>query len=53
MAGLPAVAGELGGMYVIPIIYVPILMITHVASFYLLLQALRAAPKPAVGTAAV
>jgi hypothetical protein len=53
MAGLPAVAGELGGMYVIPIIYVPILMITHVASLYLLLQALRAAPKPAVGTAAV
>ncbi len=53
MAGLPAVAGELGGMYVIPIVYVPILMITHVASFYLLLQALRGAPRPAVGTAVV
>ena len=31
--------GELGAMYVIPIIYVPILMITHVASLYLLVRA--------------
>jgi hypothetical protein len=36
--GLPAIAGELGAMYVIPIIYVPLLMITHVAAFYLLLR---------------
>jgi hypothetical protein len=36
--GLPAMAGELGSTYVIPIIYVPILMITHVAAFYLLLR---------------
>lgn len=28
--GLPAVAGELGSIYAIPIIYVPLLMITHV-----------------------
>jgi|SRR6185295_7024078 hypothetical protein len=34
--GLPAVAGDLGAAYVIPIIYVPLLMITHVAAFYLL-----------------
>ena len=34
--GLPALAGELGAMYAIPIIYVPLLMITHVAAFYLL-----------------
>jgi hypothetical protein len=53
MAGLPAVAGELGGMYVIPIIYVPILMITHIASFYLLLRAQRAAQTPAARAAAV
>ena len=53
MAGLPAVAGELGAMYVIPIIYVPILMITHVASFYLLLRSLRGAQAPAVATVAV
>jgi hypothetical protein len=37
-ANLPAVAGELGAMYVIPIIVVPLLMITHVAAFYLLLH---------------
>jgi len=33
---LPALAGELGATYAIPIIYVPVLMITHVAAFYLL-----------------
>ena len=33
---LPALAGQLGATYAIPIIYVPILMITHAASFYLL-----------------
>jgi hypothetical protein len=33
---LPDLAGELGATYAIPIIYVPILMITHVAAFYLL-----------------
>jgi hypothetical protein len=35
---LPARAGELGSTYAIPIIYVPLLMITHVAAFYLLLR---------------
>ena len=34
---LPALAGELGATYAIPIIYVPVLMITHVVAFYLLL----------------
>jgi hypothetical protein len=34
--GLPALAGELGATYAIPIIYVPLLMITHVVAFYLL-----------------
>ena len=33
---LPAKAGELGATYAIPIIYVPLLMITHIAAFYLL-----------------
>jgi hypothetical protein len=33
---LPAVAGELGAAYAIPIIYVPLLMITHFAAFYFL-----------------
>lgn len=41
--GLPAMAGELRATYVIPIIYVPILMITHVMAFYLLLR-----PQPRV-----
>jgi hypothetical protein len=35
-ADLPSLAGELGATYVIPIIYVPLLMITHVAAFYML-----------------
>ena len=42
---LPAIAGELGATYAIPILYVPILMITHVVAFYLLLRSqLAAAP---------
>lgn len=35
---LPAIAGQLGATYAIPIIYVPLLMITHVAAFYLLVR---------------
>jgi hypothetical protein len=34
--GLPALAGELGATYAIPIIYVPVLMITHFVAFYFL-----------------
>jgi hypothetical protein len=34
--GLPELAGELGAAYAIPVIYVPLLMITHVAACYLL-----------------
>jgi len=37
-ADLPARAGELGAAYAIPIIYVPLLMITHIAAFYLLVR---------------
>src|ERR1700738_3687721 len=36
--GLPALAGELGATYAIPIIYVPVLMITHFVAFYLLVR---------------
>jgi hypothetical protein len=39
---LPSIAGQLGATYAIPIIYVPLLMITHVAAFYLLVR-----PRPA------
>lgn len=38
MVNLPARAGELGSTYAIAIIYVPLLMITHVTAFYLLLR---------------
>jgi hypothetical protein len=41
--GLPAMAGQLGAAYAIPIIYVPVLMITHIVAFYLLLR-----PQPKV-----
>src|SRR5215471_16921140 len=34
--GLAPLAGELGATYAIPIIYVPLLMITHAVAFYLL-----------------
>jgi hypothetical protein len=37
--GLPALAGQLGATYAIPVIYVPLLMITHIAAFYLLVRA--------------
>ena len=36
--GLPALAAQLGATYAIPIIYVPILMITHVVAFYWLFR---------------
>lgn len=35
---LPAISGQLGAAYAIPIIYVPLLTITHVIAFYLLLR---------------
>ena len=41
--GLPALAGQLGAAYAIPIIYVPVLMITHVVGI------LFAAASPAQG----
>lgn len=36
--GLPALSGQLGGLYAIPVLYVPILMITHVVALYWLLR---------------
>jgi hypothetical protein len=38
LVNLPAIAGQLGFTYVIPIIYVPMLMITHVVALYWLLR---------------
>jgi hypothetical protein len=37
-AGLPAMAGEMHAAYVIPVLYVPLLMITHIVAFYLLVR---------------
>ena len=36
--GLPQLAGQLGAAYAIPIIYVPLLMITHIVALVLLLR---------------
>jgi len=41
--GLPEMAGQLGAAYAIPILYVPLLMITHIAAFRLLLRSDRRA----------
>jgi hypothetical protein len=32
--GLPQLAGQLGAAYAIPVVYVPLLMITHIVAFY-------------------
>lgn len=37
--GLPALSGELGAMYAIPVLYVPLLVITHCAAFRLMARA--------------
>jgi hypothetical protein len=43
--GVDVDPGQFGATYVIPIIYVPLLMITHAAAFYLLLRPrMEAAP---------
>ena len=44
---LPGQAGQLGATYAIPILYVPLLMITHVAAFYLLARSRRHQPATA------
>jgi len=36
--GLPEMAGQLGATYAIPIIYVPMLMITHIVALYWLVR---------------
>src|SRR5690348_7903856 len=36
--GLAPMAGQLGATYAIPIIYVPLLMITHIVALYLLIR---------------
>ncbi len=50
--GLPALAGQFRAAYAIPIIYVPVLMITHVVAFYLLLRPESKAVQAFAGEAA-
>ena len=50
-AGLPAHAEQFGALYAIPILYVPLLMITHIAAFYLMLRPQSQAAR--VGSAAI
>jgi hypothetical protein len=50
-AELPAHAGELGAMYAIPVLYVPLLMITHISAFYLLLRQQAGTTRIAAGRA--
>jgi hypothetical protein len=50
--GLPASAGQLGAAYAIPVVYVPLLMITHVAAFYLLLRPRPRADRAPLGNLA-
>ncbi len=51
--GLPAHAEWLGATYAIPIIYVPLLMITHIVAFYFLVRPQSKAARALVGDAAV
>ena len=46
-AGLPEVAGQLGAAYAIPILFVPLLMITHIVAFILLVRGRRNEALPA------
>ena len=49
---LPALSGELGAAYAIPILYVPLLMITHCAAFYLMVRHRHSASRLVAGEAA-
>ncbi len=50
---LPAHAGWLGATYAIPILYVPLLMITHIAAIYLLVRPKSNVARAHVGGAAI
>jgi hypothetical protein len=50
--GLPALSGQLGAAYAIPILYVPLLAITHCAAFRLMARARTGNAPRAAGAAA-
>jgi hypothetical protein len=49
--GLPQMAGQLGATYAIPILYVPMLMITHCVAFYWLVRPQPTADPALIGHA--
>jgi hypothetical protein len=49
--GLPALAGQLGAAYAIPILYVPLLMITNLLALYWLVRPPRRAAPVVIGDA--
>jgi hypothetical protein len=51
-AGVPDMAGQMGAAYAIPVIYVPLLMITHITAFYLLVRSQLGHSHGAVSAAA-
>ncbi len=50
--GLPALAGQLGATYAIPILYVPMLMITHILAIYWMARSQRRAAPVFISNAA-
>ena len=48
---LPALSGELGAAYAIPVLYVPLLMIMHGAAFYLMVRPRTVAARLVAGEA--
>jgi hypothetical protein len=50
-SGLPAIAGQFGAAYAIPIIYVPLLAITHVVALYWLVRARSRVDQPLAAAA--
>ncbi|MGX7876969.1 hypothetical protein ACVDG5_033840 [Mesorhizobium sp. ORM6] len=52
-ADLPAHAGLFGATYAIPVIYVPLLMITHVTAFYFLVRPHQKENRPVTNEATV
>lgn len=49
--GLPVLAGQLGAAYAIPILYVPMLMITHIVALYWLVRPQPKAARVLIGDA--
>jgi hypothetical protein len=50
-SGVPAMAGQLGATYAIPIIYVPLLVITHIVALYWLVRPRSSMDRPLAAAA--